>query len=369
MWSLKHSNNNKKIEKTKKAIKAKIAIYASVILAPYFLVFFILTLFSTNDSSTTMFAMQKSEGFVKAFKKAIYVSTETDYNFYEILAAYVIESKDIEKYDKDLMLRIEEHCKNKGSIKDFVKDKSNYDYLVKTYKNSYKDLIGREIDDDKINYYYNWYFPIAYEIIKPIPAPTSIPVNVSYTDDFLDPRNYGAERYHYGTDIMCLEGSPIICVEGGIVETIGWNSAGGWRIGIRSWDGNRFWYYAHMRKVHPYLKTLDKGDIVRGGRLLGYVGSSGYSDALEPNTMPDSETLTNPLAVDKLFPDHLHFGLQVINGKGKEEWVNPYPILEILVNNGVTVVEREDYFEDYAVEEKERIVFATLEKSYGEESE
>lgn len=351
-------NKNKKIKKTKKAIKTKVTICAFVILAPYFLVFFILTLFSTDDSST-MFAVQKTEGFIAALEGAIYTSTKTDYDFCEILAAYVLENEDIEEYDRNLMLKIEDYCKTGGVIKDFVNDKRNYEYLVKTYQNSYKDIIGKQIEGNKIEYYYNWYFPIAYEIRKATPTPTPLVVNVSYVDDFLNPRDFGSERYHFGTDLMCLEGSPIICVESGKVENIGWNSAGGWRIGVRSWDGNRYWYYAHMRKVHPYVKTLEKGDTVRAGQLLGYVGSSGYSDNLKSNTMPDPETLTHPLAVDKLFDEHLHFGLQVKMDRGKEEWVNPYPILRILENNKVAVIEPEDYeVEEKTVNER---VFATLE--------
>jgi len=393
---MKQTIEQKTIETLKKALKTKVAIVAAYILAPYLLVLFILTIMPGNDSSSTMFATQKTEGFLNAFKESINVSTRTDYNFCEILAAYVLNSGDIEKYDVQVMKEIEDYCKTGGSIQKFVKNKNDYGYLVETYKNSYQELISSKKTGSKIDYYYNCYFPIAYEIRRkppppppststpvttsaasspsgsskpqstpqppPPPPPPPIPVNVVYSDDFLDPRDYGDEKYHYGTDIMCPEGSPIICVESGSIETIGWNSAGGWRIGIRSQDGNRFWYYAHLRKVHPYLKTLRKGDTVTGGQLLGYVGSSGYSDDLKSNTMPDPVTLTNPLAVDKKFVDHLHFGLQVKypNGESKEQWVNPYPVLELLKLNKVAVNEPEDY--TVVTRTLEERTFATLQK-------
>ena len=40
-------------------------------------------------------------------------------------------------------------------------------------------------------------------------------------------------------------GTPIIAVESGTIEHLGWNQYGGWRIGIRSNDKKRYYYYAH----------------------------------------------------------------------------------------------------------------------------
>ena len=43
-----------------------------------------------------------------------------------------------------------------------------------------------------------------------------------------------------GYDLMGSIGTPIIAVESGTVEHLGWNQYGGWRIGIRSFDRKRF---------------------------------------------------------------------------------------------------------------------------------
>ncbi len=51
-------------------------------------------------------------------------------------------------------------------------------------------------------------------------------------------------------------GTPVIAVEGGVVEALGWNQYGGWRIGIRSFDGQRYYYYAHLRRDHPFHTSL-----------------------------------------------------------------------------------------------------------------
>ena len=61
------------------------------------------------------------------------------------------------------------------------------------------------------------------------------------------------------------------------MEALGWNQYGGWRIGIRSLDKKRYYYYAHLRQNYPYAEDLKEGDIVTAGDVIGYVGSTGYS--------------------------------------------------------------------------------------------
>ena len=58
----------------------------------------------------------------------------------------------------------------------------------------------------------------------------------SHYDDFGASRSYGYSRPHLGHDMMCAVGTPVIAVESGTVEIMGWNQYGGWRIGIRSFD-------------------------------------------------------------------------------------------------------------------------------------
>ena len=60
-------------------------------------------------------------------------------------------------------------------------------------------------------------------------------------------------------------GTPIVAVESGVVEAMGWNRYGGWRIGIRSTDNRRYHYYAHLQKDHPFADGLEIGDLVQAG--------------------------------------------------------------------------------------------------------
>ena len=141
-------------------------------------------------------------------------------------------------------------------------------------------------------------------------------------DDFGAARSFGYRREHLGHDMMGQIGTPIIAVESGYVEAIGWNRYGGWRIGIRSFDNKRYYYYAHLRKDHPYA-DLSEGDIVTAGDVIGYLGMTGYSD---------KENVNN------INIPHLHFGLQLIfnasqkDGNG-EIWIDVYELTKFLYRN------------------------------------
>lgn len=67
-------------------------------------------------------------------------------------------------------------------------------------------------------------------------------------------------------------GAPIAAVEGGTVEALGWNRYGGWRVGIRSFDKKRYYYYAHLRKDAPFAPGLQVGDTVNAGDIIGFMG-------------------------------------------------------------------------------------------------
>lgn len=145
----------------------------------------------------------------------------------------------------------------------------------------------------------------------------------SHYNDFGVSRSYGYDRKHLGNDLIGSVGTPIVAVEGGVVEALGWNQYGGWRIGIRSFDGMRYYYYAHLRKNHPYVKTLVAGSIVKPGDVIGYLGMTGYS------TRENQNNIKTP---------HLHFGMQLIFDESQKDginqiWINVYHIVNFLENN------------------------------------
>lgn len=149
------------------------------------------------------------------------------------------------------------------------------------------------------------YFPVAESSINEDAI-------VSYVDTWGDSRSYGGERLHEGTDIMATVDEagfyPVVSVSDGVVTNIGWLEQGGYRVGITSESGG-YYYYAHL---HSY-SSIEEGDYVQAGQLLGYMGDSGYGE----------EGTTG------LFPVHLHFGIY-IEVDGEEMSVNPYWILRFL---------------------------------------
>ena len=151
-------------------------------------------------------------------------------------------------------------------------------------------------------------------------SPLAAGYGYSHCDDFGVGRSFGFKRKHLGHDMMGSLGTPVVAVEGGVVEALGWNRYGGWRVGIRSFDGKRYYYYAHLQKDRPFAPGLAEGDIVQAGDLIGFMGRTGYSDRENTNNI---ETV------------HLHFGMQLIFEESQKEclseiWIDVYDIVRLL---------------------------------------
>lgn len=154
--------------------------------------------------------------------------------------------------------------------------------------------------------------------------------------DFGDSRTFGFRRPHLGNDLLGTIGTPVVAVESGTVEVLGWNRYGGWRIGIRSFDSRRSYYYAHLRGKHPYAGGLRQGSVVKAGDVVGYLGMTGYS---------------SKEGVSNMKVPHLHFGMQIIFDESQKEgtnqiWIDVYDIVDLLSSNRVQV-KRDDTTKDY----------------------
>ena len=151
-------------------------------------------------------------------------------------------------------------------------------------------------------------------------SPIAAGYGYSHCDDFGVGRSFGFKRKHLGNDLMGAGGTPIVAVEGGIIEVMGWNRYGGWRIGIRSFDNKRYYYYAHLQKDHPFADGLQEGDLVQAGDLIGFMGRTGYSDKENVNNI---ETV------------HLHFGMELVFDESQKEcnseiWIDVYNLVRLL---------------------------------------
>ncbi|WP_390357874.1 M23 family metallopeptidase [Virgibacillus halophilus] len=136
--------------------------------------------------------------------------------------------------------------------------------------------------------------------------PVATEYNYSYRSTWGDRRGFGGLRIHEGTDIFADYQTPVKVTTYGVVEMKGWNTYGGWRIGIRD-IFNIYHYYAHLSNFAKNVKT---GKVVKPGDVIGYVGSTGYG----------------PPGTSGKFPPHLHYGMYKDNGTS--EWsFDPYPYL------------------------------------------
>lgn len=187
-----------------------------------------------------------------------------------------------------------------------------YDY----YHEAYSAVLGGLVGSYAIQVKGEWKAQYGLKAFSPVAAG----YGYSHCDDFGVSRSFGFKRKHLGNDLMGAQGSPIVAVEGGVVEAMGWNRYGGWRVGIRSFDSRRYYYYAHLQKDHPFAEGLQVGDLVQAGDLIGFMGRTGYSDKENVNNI---ETV------------HLHFGMELVFDESQKEciseiWINVYDLVRLL---------------------------------------
>lgn len=214
-----------------------------------------------------------------------------------------------------------------------------YDY----YHRAYSAVLGGLVGSYAIEKDGQWIPTYGLKAFSPIGAG----YGYSHCDDFGMARSFGFRRKHLGNDLMGGLGTPIVAVEGGVVEALGWNRYGGWRVGIRSFDSRRYYYYAHLQKDTPFAPGLHVGDMVQAGDLIGFMGRTGYSDRENVNNI---ETV------------HLHFGMELVFDESQKEcnseiWVNVYPIVRLLSTHRSSLQRTKDGwqrvypYEDLDVEE------------------
>lgn len=246
---------------------------------------------------------------------------EIKYNWIELLSYLACKyGGDFGKFKSKDLDALVEKLKSGSTIDELTQDMKYYPYYYESYSAILSEFIGEyEIETLQED------GSIIYEKKYGIKAFLPIAKNYGFShyDDFGNSRSYGFKRNHRGNDLMGSIGTPIIAVESGIVEACGWNQYGGWRIGIRSFDGKRYYYYAHLRKSHPYAKDIQEGSVVKAGDVIGYLGMTGYS--LKEN-------------VNNINVPHLHFGMQLIFDESQKEgnneiWIDVYSIIEFLKKN------------------------------------
>lgn len=264
---------------------------------------------------------------------------------------------DFSHYQPKDMTTLADRLLKGESIEDITSDMNYYAYYLEAYTAVLGGMVGPYQVEIPASDAPAWVLEQAAaqnENAESLPAPDYVwvtkyglkafaPIAKNYPyqdfDDFGVARSYGFKRQHLGHDMMGQVGTPVIAVESGYVEAIGWNQYGGWRLGIRSFDKKRYYYYAHLRKNYPYHKTLQEGSIVQAGDVIGYLGRTGYSHTENTNNIDDP---------------HLHFGMQLIFDESQKEgnneiWINCYEISKFLAMNRSETIKNQETKEYYRV--------------------
>lgn len=249
-------------------------------------------------------------------------------------------------YQKSDLDKLVKEIEKGTTFEEISKTLKYFDYYHKIYSaifSEYTGYFGKEAAIDNDIETKEWFEHYGLKVFSPIAAG----FGYAHYDDFGSSRSYGYKRRHLGHDLMGSIGTPVVAIESGTVEALGWNRFGGWRIGIRSFDKKRYYYYAHLRKDHPYQSGLKEGSLVRAGDVIGYLGMTGYS------TKENINNIDEP---------HLHFGIQLIfdesqkDGNG-EIWIDCYSITNLLKGNQSEVYydkEKKEYFRKFDIYESEK---------------
>ncbi len=217
--------------------------------------------------------------------------------------------------DKDLTT-LRDALQDGHSMEELTADMNLYPYYLEVYNAVLGGLVGPFRQGVRTDDGVEWQDKYGLKAFSPIAQGFSF----SHYDDFGVSRSYGYKRRHLGHDMLALVGTPVVAIETGVVEELGWNQYGGWRAGLRSLDGKRYYYYAHFRQNRPYRAGLEKGQLVYAGDVIGYVGRTGYSANENVNNIKQS---------------HLHWGLQIIFDESQKEgpneiWVDVFQITKLL---------------------------------------
>ena len=265
---------------------------------------------------------------------------EIHLNWIELLAYLGAKyGGDFSKYKQaDMDTAAEVLASGEESIETLTASMGYYDYYLEAYGAVLGGMIGdyeieKSVEGATDGAETEWVQEYGLKAFSPIAK------GYGYTDydDFGVSRSYGYERNHLGHDMMGLVGTPIVAVESGYVEVLGWNQYGGWRIGIRSFDGRRYYYYAHLRQNFPFKKSLEEGSVVTAGEVIGYMGHTGYSTEENVNNIDET---------------HLHWGLQLIFDESQKEgnneiWVDCYALTRFLSHNRSETWKEEESKEYY----------------------
>lgn len=83
----------------------------------------------------------------------------------------------------------------------------------------------------------------------------------------------GYTRMHTGTDFAASIGTPVFAAGNGMVQSVGWDAGYGRRIELHHANG----YETTYNHLSAFARGLHKGERVRQGQVIGYIGQTGLA--------------------------------------------------------------------------------------------
>ncbi len=144
------------------------------------------------------------------------------YNWIELLSYLACKyGGNFKKFNQKDLISLTDKLKNGDTMQNLTKDMKNYSYYYQSFDAILHEFIGEyEIEVPNAGTEEKTY-------IKKYGVKAFLPIAKNYSfnhyDDFGNARSYGYKRIHLGNDLMGSIGTPIIAVESGTIEAIGWN--------------------------------------------------------------------------------------------------------------------------------------------------
>ncbi len=324
---------------SRKSLIILVSVFCCIVCAVYFSFIAVRPVSNTTNNDNTENSFIKWVDFNVSYE-ALRDAMEADISSYNTdkhyiwtdLLAYLasVNGNDFSNYKKKDLTALTKKLDEGESIDSLTKNMKYFPY----YKESFNAVLGDFIGEYSIQVPNETSTEPVWEKRYGLKVFCPIAKNFSFEhyDDFANVRTYGYSRRHTGHDLFGSIGTPVVAIESGIVECVGWNQYGGWRIGIRSFDTKRYYYYAHLRKDHPYTPIVEEGATIKAGDVIGYIGMTGYS--VKEN-------------VNNINVPHLHMGIQLIFDESQKDgsseiWIDDYNIVKLIQENSCEVYKNEE---------------------------
>ena len=206
-------------------------------------------------------ALKKDIKFYEKNKKSIFVT------LISLLAAKYYG--DWNEYDEKDLNEFYDRLNSGEKENEISELYGEYDYFKSFYDILFCEFVGKyktSKENKKSTFFEEKYGLKAF-------SPIAYGYATTFCDDFDGEINFAKQKGHFGNDIAVKKGTPFVAVESGVISSCVKNGKNS-KLELKSFDGKRTYIYCNCNEKAPFKKGIEKGTIVAGGEILGFVGTS-----------------------------------------------------------------------------------------------